>query len=260
LCGTAAAIALVGPLAPSAAAACTFTDCDSPFPGSREELVTTERVAGMEQEMTTLLTQPFRLRLTVRIDGIPPGVRSTVVTRDGITRIVTIPAGRPHGKQPPARVTYLDASHRCTRSIATTGKGAWALLRPPNAAVLAEDRQAQWRCTKRGANDLDASNIASGLLPSTQINQAPAQAWFVDYTVEPGFRPATGLSLGLYWPGQWRAYTRDGAGGLGLSSFTADALAATGQARNFAETSAQLQPGGVPVLPRLSGLTGFRRN
>jgi hypothetical protein len=259
MCGLAAVVALVGPLAPSAVAACTFTGCDTAFTGSREELVATERVAGIEQEMTTLLAQPFRLRLIVRTDGIPPGVRSTVVTRDGITRVVTIPAGKPHADQPPARVTYLDASHRCTRSIATTGKGAWSLLRSPNAAEVAADRQAQWRCTKRGANDLDANAIAAGLRPSTQISQAPADSWFVDYTVEPGFRPADGLSLGLYWPGQWRAYTRDGAGGLVLSYFTVDALAAAGQARNFAETTAQLQPGGVPVLPRLTGLPGFRR-
>lgn len=258
-CGVAVAAALLLPLAPSASAACTFAECDTAFAGSRDELLATERVAGIEQEMTTLLAQPFTLRLMVRTDGFPPGARSTVVTRGGITRILTIPAGRPHADQPPARVTYLDASHRCTRTIATTRKGARSLLEPPTASVITADRQAEWRCRARGAGDLDATTLAAGLLPSAQINQAPVQAWFVDYTVEPGFRPPAGLALGLYWPGQWRDYTRDSAGGLALASFTADALANTSQVRNYAESTAELSVGSVPALPRLAALPGFRR-
>jgi len=259
LCGVAVAAAVIGPLAPSVSAACTFVDCDAPFPGNREELLASERVAGIEQQMAALLAQPFTLRLTVRTDGVLPGVRSTFATQRGITRTVTVPAGKPHADQPPARVTYLDVSHRCTRSIPTTRKGAWSLLTPPNAAVVATDRKAKWTCTKRGAGDVDGTTVAAQLLPSAQISQAPAQSWFVDYTAEPGFRPPAGLSLGLYWPGQWRDYTRDAAGGLAVTSLTADALANTGQARNFAESTAQLQVGRVPTLPRLATLPGFRR-
>lgn len=259
-CGVAAAAAFIGPLAPSAGAACTFASCDSAFAGSRDELLATERVAGIEQELAALFSQAFALRLNVRTDGVQPGLRTTAVTSGGISRIVTIPAGKPHADQPPARVTYLDAQTRCTRSIATTRKGAWSLLKPPSRTAIAADRNAEWRCTKRGAGDLDAPTLAAGLLPSAQVSQAPAQAWFVDYTAEPGFRPPPGLSLGLYWPGQWRGYTRDGRGGLVVTSFTADALANTGQSRNYSELTAQLNVTSLPALPRLASLQGSRRS
>ena len=254
------AAALVGPLAPAANAACTFASCDTAFAGSRDELLATERIAGIEQEMAALLAQPLTLRLTVQTDGVQPGLRTTAVTSGGITRIVTIPASKPHADQPPARVTYLDTETRCTRIIATTRKGAWSVLKPPNAGVIAADRKAKWRCTKRGAADLDARTMAAGLLPSAQISQAPAQSWFVDYTAEPGFRPPPGISLGLYWPGQWRGYTRDDRGGFAMTSFTADALANTGQSRNYSESTAQLNVTSLPALPRLATLRGFRRN
>ena len=258
-CALAVSTLLLGPLAPNAGAACTFTDCDTPFVGDREALLATERVAGIEQALKNLLTQPFALRLTARNDGVAPGLRSTVVTRDGITRIVTIPAAKPHADLPPARITYLDATFRCSRRVTTTPRDAWLLLSPPKPSAIARDRRATWTCAKRSIGDLDAVATAIQLLPSAQVNQAPGDAWFVDYTTEPGFRPPAGLSLGLYWPGQWRAYTRDTSGGMAISSFTAVAFAESGQPANFAEVNATLTVGGVPPLPKLTGLTGFRK-